>query len=223
MIATPADLMRRWRVEGARPRTLQAVLQWVAWALRGQRTAEATQVLRELLAAREHPALWGYLAQAETAAGRPAKAAEALVRHLKLEERPQPAVYVAAVDAFVEAGRKDRARALAERAPSGELKDFLLQRLRQDTGRAPRRKAPKTVAALGRWERSALMQVLSSVSVPVLAKALGCERSTVQEAFLDCFEGGPRRRLAALLRHEVDRKERDAARKALLKAAMAAR
>ena len=98
--STPADLLRRWRIEGPRPRTLQAVVEWVAAALRTQRPEDAVALLRSLLEAREDPVLWGYLAQAETAAGRP-----------------------------------DRAKALAERADPAELKAFLLQRLKQDTGK----------------------------------------------------------------------------------------
>ena len=221
--ATPVDLMRRWQMEGPRPRTLQAVVEWVAAMLRTQQAPEAAGLLRKLLAVRGDPALWGFLAQAETAAGNPGKAAEALLQHLKLEPRPQPAVYVAAVDAFVEAGKRDRARVLAERAPTGALKAFLLQRLKQDTGRAPRAKAAKSLKALAAWERERLMQVLSNLPLEVVAAALGPEPEAVQGAFLDCFSGGPRRRLGTLLGRPGDAKARALARKRLLQAAQAMR
>jgi len=215
--ATPSDLLRRWQTEGARPRTLQAVLDWVAWALRGRRAEEAAAVLRELLAIKEHPSLWGFLAQAETAAGNPGKAAEALVRHLKLE--PSPAVWVAAVDAFVEAGRRDRARALVARAPGEELKAFLVQRLRQATGRSPRPKAPKTLEALVKLDRGVLMAVLGKLPMETVAAAVGAAPEPVRDAVLECFSGGPKRRLASLMGRELDAKARAAARRALLGAA----
>ena len=43
---TPADLLRRWQTEGPRPRTLQAIIGWVAAALRSQRPEEAVSLLR---------------------------------------------------------------------------------------------------------------------------------------------------------------------------------
>ena len=223
MQSTPSDLLRRWQTEGPRPRTLQAVVDWVARALRAQKPEEAVAMLRALLEAREDPVLWGYLAQAETAAERPDKAAIALVKHLQTAESPEPAVWVAAVDAFVEAGRPDRAKALAERAEPAELKAFLLQRLKQDTGRAPRPKALKTVKALASLERATLMQILSNLSLETVAAALGGENETVKDAVLECFSGGLRRRLAGLMGRDVDKKARAAAKKALLEAAMAVR
>lgn len=219
MHATPTDLLRRWQTEGPRPRTIQAVIEWVAWALRSQKPDEAAAILRQLLALKEHPALWGFLAQAETAAGRHDQAAIALVQHLKCDPNPQPAVYVAAVDAFVEAGRKDRALKLAGLAPGKELRAFLLQRLKQDTGRAPKPKAPKTLAALAKLDRNILMSVLNKLPVEVLGAALGGEPEPVREAILDCFAGGPRRRLVSLLGRKLPPKERAAAKKALLAAA----
>ena len=217
--ATPAELMRRWQTEGARPRTFQAIVAWVADRMRAQQAPEAAVFLRELLAVREDPFLWGYLAQAETASGNPAKAAEALVHHLQLAPLPQPAIYVAAVDAYVEAGKRDRAKALAQRAPTKELQAFLLQRLKQDTGRAPRAKAAKTLKAMAKLERATLMQILSALPVQTVAAAVGGEPEAVRDAFLECFSGGPRHRLAALMKREVDAKARAAAKKALLAAA----
>ena len=218
MIPTAPELLRRWQAEGPRPRTLQSVLEWVAWALRGQQAAEAVRVLRELLALHEHPVLWGYLAQAETAAGNPAKAAEALVHHLRLEPSPSPAVWVAAVDAYVEAKKPNRAKALIEHAPGGDLKAFLRQRLKQDTGRAPRPKAPKTMKALAKLERDALMQVLGRVPLETVALATAGEVASVRDAVLDCFSGGPKRRLESLLARsgKASPAERAGARKALL-------
>lgn len=221
--ATPTDLLRRWQIEGPRPRTLQAVTAWVAQALRRQEPDRAAALLRELLTLREDPVLWGFLAQAETAAGRPAKAADALMRHLRLAQDASPAVYVAAVDAWVEAGQKDKARRLAERAPTEELQAFLLQRLRQDTGRAPRGKAPKSVAALAALDRPVLMQILANLPLDTVAAALSGEKEPVRDAVLECFSGGPRRRLAALMDRETDAAARAAARKAVLAAAAAVR
>lgn len=221
--STPADLLRRWQTEGPRPRTLQAVVDWVARALRTQKPEEAVAMLRALLVAREDPVLWGYLAQAETAAGHADKAAIALVKHLQTAESPEPAVWVAAVDAFVEAGRPDRAKALAERAEPTELRKFLLQRLKQDTGRAPRAKALRTMKALAALERATLMQALSNLPLETVAAALGGEPDPVKDAALECFSGGPRRRLAALMGREAGKKDRVAAKKAILAAANAVR
>jgi hypothetical protein len=221
--ATPADLLRRWQTEGPRPRTLQAVVDWVARAIRTRKPEEAVALLRALLEAREDPVLWGYLAQAETAAGHADKAAVALVRHLQAAESPEPAVWVAAVDAFVEAGRPDRAKALAERADPAELKAFLLQRLKQDTGRTPRPKALKTMKALAALERGTLMQVLSNLPLETVAAAVGAEGEVVRDAILECFSGGPKRRLSGLMGRETGKKDRDAAKKTVLAAAKAVR
>ncbi len=223
MHATPSDLLRRWQTEGPRPRTLQAVVEWVAQALRAQQPDDAVALLRALLAAREDPVLWGYLAQAETAAGRPDKAAIALVKHLQTAASPEPAVWVAAVDAFVEAGRPDRAKALADRADPAELKAFLLQRLKQDTGKTPRPKALKTMKALAALERATLMQILSNLPLETVAAALDGEAEPVKDAFLECFSGGPRRRLAGLMGRGVEKKARTDAKKALLAAAASVR
>ena len=215
MLTTPAELLRRWQTEGARPRTLQAVLEFVAFRLRGQRPDEAAAVLRQLLALKEHPVLWGYLAQAETMQGHPDKAADALVRHLKLEF--SPAVYVAAVDAYLEAGKKDKAKALVAKAPTAELKDLLASRLKD--ARTSKSRAPKSLRALAKSEREVLMRILGRVSAETLAEALSGEKEDVRSVFLDCFSGGPRHRLASLMGREVDAKARAAAKKVLLEAA----
>lgn len=213
------EILRRWQIEGPRPRTLQAILEAVAASLRNQKPEEAVALLTALLETREDATLYGYLAQAETAAGRPDKAAIALVKHLQIVEHPEPAVWVAAVDAFVESGRADRAKALAERADSPELKRFLLQRLKQDTGRAPKPKAPKTMKDLAKLERQILMQVLANLPVETVAAAVGAEKDAVKDAILECFSGGPKHRLAGLMTREVEKKDRLAAQKELLKAA----
>ncbi len=215
MHTTPAELLRRWQTEGPRPRTLQMVLEFVAFQLRGQRPHEAAAILRQLLELKEHPVLWGYLAQAETMQGHPAKAAEALVRHLKLEF--SPAVYVAAVDAWLEAGKKDKARALAERAPTPELKDLLTGRLK--AARTAKSRAPKSLKALAKSQREVLMRILGRVPMETLAVALSGESEEVQGAFLDCFSGGPKHRLTSLMGREADAKARATAKKALLEAA----
>ncbi len=213
--AAPEELLRRWQTEGARPRTLQAVLEFVAFRLRGQQTAEAVAVLRRLLALHEHPVLWGYLAQAETMQGHPDKAAEALVSHLKLEF--SPAVYVAAVDAYLEAGKKDRAKALAARAPTAELKDLLASRLKN--ARTAKSRAPKSLKALAKSEREVLLRILGRVPMETLAEALSGEKDDVRGVFLDCFSGGPKHRLVTMMGREVDAKARARAKKALLEAA----